>query len=109
MKILVVGASGFVGRHLLVALRERSDEVVTASLRDPDGAASIAASCDAIVNLAGEPIAQRWNAIVKRRIEESRVELPRRFLQSLAHRSRRCTAYVSASAVGYYGASETKT
>lgn len=109
MKILVLGASGFVGRHLARALHARGDEVVTASLRDPIEAASAAAACEAVVNLAGEPIAQRWNAAVKGRIEASRVEAPRRFLDALAERTRRCTIYVSASAVGYYGTSETAT
>jgi uncharacterized protein len=109
MKVLLLGASGFVGRHLATALTARGDEIVNASLRDPSAAASVAASCDAIVNLAGEPIAQRWSESVKQRIETSRVVAPRRFLDSLAYRSRRCTVYVSASAVGYYGTSETET
>jgi len=109
MKVCLLGASGFVGTHLSEALKRRGDEVVTASLRDPVTAASFAASCDAIVNLAGEPIAQRWNERVKRRIEESRVAAPRRFLEALAQCDRGCAAYVSASAVGYYGTSETET
>jgi uncharacterized protein (TIGR01777 family) len=109
LKVLLLGASGFVGRHLEVALSDRGIEVVSASLRDPAVAAGTAAQCDAIVNLAGEPIAQRWNAEVKRRIESSRVEAPRRFLDALAQRERRATVYVSASAVGYYGTSETAT
>jgi uncharacterized protein len=109
VKVLVLGASGFVGGHLVPALRDRGDDVVTASLRDAAGAASIAADCDAVVNLAGEPLAQRWNDKVKARIEESRVDTPRRFLEALAAKPRRCTVYVSASAVGYYGTSETET
>lgn len=109
MKVVVLGASGFVGKHLTAALHARGDDVMTASLRDPVAAADAAAQCDAIVNLAGEPLAQRWNADVKRSIEESRVDTPRRFLQALAQRDRRCAAYVSASAVGYYGTSETET
>jgi uncharacterized protein len=109
MKVLLLGESGFVGRHLAPALRARGDEVVGAPLRDPAIAANVAAQCDAIVNLAGEPLAQRWNASVKRRIEESRVDAPRRFLEALAKLQRRCTTYVSASAVGYYGTSETET
>lgn len=109
MKIVVLGGSGFVGKHLAIALRDRGDEVNAVSLRDPVAAAAIAADCDTIVNLAGEPLAQRWNAEVKRRIEDSRVAAPCRFLEALAQRSRRCTAYVSASAIGYYGTSETET
>ncbi len=109
MKILLLGASGFVGRHLSAALRARGEDVATASLRDPSAAADVAIACDAIVNLAGEPLGQRWNADVKRRIEASRVDAPRRFLDTLAERSSRSKTYVSASAIGYYGTSETET
>lgn len=109
MKIAILGASGFVGKHLEAALRARGEEIVAASLRDPAAAAESARDCDGIVNLSGEPLGQRWNAGVKRRIEESRVQLPRNFLDALAQRPRRCSFYVSASAIGYYGTSETET
>jgi uncharacterized protein len=109
MRVLLLGASGFIGKHLARRLRERGEDVVAASLRDPAAAAGVAAACDAVVNLAGEPIAQRWSSAAKRRIESSRVELPRRFLDALAQRERRCVTFVSASAVGYYGASEETT
>jgi uncharacterized protein len=109
MKLLLLGGSGFVGRYLGNAVRARGDQVLEASLRDSATAADAAASCDAIVNLSGEPIAQRWSAAVKQRIEASRVEAPRRFLEALSKSERRCTRYVSASAIGYYGTSETTT
>jgi uncharacterized protein (TIGR01777 family) len=110
VKVLVLGASGFVGRHLSSALRSRNDSVLTASLRDPAAAAVTAASCDAVVNLAGEPIAQRWDSNVKQRIASSRVDAPKRFFEALgAHSERSTKTYVSASAVGYYGTSETAT
>ncbi len=109
MNVLVLGASGFVGRHVTTALRERGDEVTPGSLRDPQRAAQMAARCDAILNLAGEPLAQRWNARVKERIETSRTELPRRFLEALRSNRGDAGVYVSASAVGYYGTSETAT
>lgn len=110
MKVLVLGASGFVGARLTAALAARGDAVATASLRDPAAAAGMAAGCDAIVNLAGEPIAQRWTDAAKRRMEQSRIDAPRRFLEALGARTdRRCGAYVSASAIGYYGTSTTET
>lgn len=109
MKVAILGGSGFVGTHVAAALRARGDEIAEASLRDPAAAAEMARDCDGIVNVAGEPLGQRWNASLKRRIEESRVELPRRFLEALAQRPRRCTFYVSASAIGYYGTSEMQT
>jgi uncharacterized protein len=109
MRALVLGASGFVGRHLVGALRARGDSVEEASLRAPEEAASAAQACDAVVNLAGETLAQRWNAAAKQRIERTRTELPRRFLQALASLRRRPAVYVSASAIGYYGTSESAT
>jgi uncharacterized protein len=109
MNVCVLGGSGFIGTHLVAALRARGDDVTLASLRDPHEAAQRAAPCEAIVNLAGEPIAQRWNVFVKQRIMQSRVEAPGLFLEALAQRERSTSAYVSASAIGYYGTSETET
>jgi uncharacterized protein (TIGR01777 family) len=107
VKALVLGASGFLGKHLASALQQRGDTVERGSLRDVDAAARAAAACDAVINLAGEPIGQRWSAAVKQRIEYSRAELPRRFLETLASQERRPSIYVSSSAIGYYGTSET--
>ncbi len=109
MRVAVFGASGFIGTHLTAALSARGDEVRAGSLRDPLRAAQLAAGCDAIANLAGEPIAQRWNARVKERIESSRVALPRAFLEALAVTDGHPKVFVSASAIGYYGTSETRT
>ncbi|HEX3458240.1 MAG TPA: TIGR01777 family oxidoreductase [Candidatus Baltobacteraceae bacterium] len=106
---MILGASGFIGGRLASALRARGDDVLTATLREPKAAAAFAASCDAIVNLAGEPVAQRWNDAVKRRIKESRVDLPRRFIEALAQQPKRPSTYVTASAIGYYGTSESAT
>lgn len=109
MRVFVAGASGFVGTHLVRALAGRGDAVVEGSLRDPAAAAVAAAPCDAIVNLSGEPIAQRWNESVTRAILDSRTETPRRFLEALSVLDRAAAIYVSASAIGYYGTSETET
>jgi uncharacterized protein (TIGR01777 family) len=87
----------------------RGDETVAASLRDPQAAAEKLASCDAVVNLSGESLAQRWTATVKHNILYSRTELPRRFIEALASQPRQPSAYISASAVGFYGTSETET
>ncbi len=110
MKVCVLGASGFVGRHLVPRLQARGDTVTPASLRDPAAAAAVAAGCDAIVNLAGEPVGQRWSEASKHAILYSRTEMPRRFLDALSRIEPRAPkAYVSASAIGYYGTSETET
>ncbi|MGA7571029.1 MAG: TIGR01777 family oxidoreductase [Candidatus Aquilonibacter sp.] len=109
MRVGLVGASGFIGRHLQAALIARGDEVVPASLRNPSAAAGALRRCDAVINLAGEPIAQRWTPSVKERLRNSRVGATRALLDALARDEPRPSVYVSASAIGYYAPSETQT
>lgn len=59
---------------------------------------------DAVIHLAGEPLAEgRWTAEKKRRIRDSRVAATRHLVAGLAARAERPSVFVSASAVGYYG------
>lgn len=109
MRVTVIGASGFIGRHLSAALRGRADEVVEASLRNADAAAQACEGSDAIVQLAGAPVITRWSARDKDEIRRSRVESTRALVERLSQLRSRPTIYVSASAIGYYGASETAT
>jgi uncharacterized protein len=109
MRVAIFGASGFIGRHLTRALQARGDEVVPSSLRDPRKAAQDAAGCRVAVNLAGESLAQRWNASVKSKILESRTAAPGQFFDRLADIADKPSVYVSASAIGYYGTSESAT
>jgi uncharacterized protein len=109
VRVGLVGASGFIGKHLRAALTERGDEVVSASSRDPRAAAEAVRACDAIVNLAGEPVAQRWTRAAKERMRTSRVEGTRALLDALARGSSRPATYISASAIGYYPPSESAT
>lgn len=109
MRVTVLGASGFIGRRLVAALGARGDVVVELSLRDPEAAAAASADSDAVVNLAGAPISVRWTPAVKEALKSSRVDLPRRYLAALAGVAERPKAYVSASAVGYYGTSRSAT
>ncbi|HEY9085110.1 MAG TPA: TIGR01777 family oxidoreductase [Candidatus Tyrphobacter sp.] len=102
-RVALLGGSGFIGTALATALRARGDEVSLLSLRAPRAAAAAASACGVIVNLAGEPIAQRWTPKIKRRILDSRTRAPRDFLEALAALPRTSRAYVSASAIGYYG------
>jgi uncharacterized protein len=109
MTITVLGASGFVGSALVTALKQRGDEVRTVSLRDPARAAEAARGSNVVVNLAGAPVIGRWTDERKAEIARSRVDLPRAFLSALERGNARPAAYVSASAVGYYGMSRTAT
>ena len=110
----MAGASGLLGRRVVRAFRGRGDEVV-AFVRgggEVDGARTVQwfptaepvpagalDGVDAVVNLAGSPIARRWNDEVKREIRASRVETTRRLVDALDG----VPVLVNASAVGYYG------
>jgi uncharacterized protein (TIGR01777 family) len=71
---------------------------------DPVGEPAPAlAGQDAVVNLAGESVAQRWSERAKRAIRESRVTGTRNLIAGLRECDPRPRTLVSASAVGYYG------
>jgi hypothetical protein len=112
MHVTVTGATGLIGRRIVRALRERGDDVIAVS-RDPARAASalgVGATTwddlrigDAVVNLAGENLAQRWTTDAKRRIRDSRVNGTRRLVEAIAQADPRPRVLLSSSAVGYYG------
>lgn len=72
-------------------------------------AAEASLDSDVVVNLAGAPVAVRWTKSAKREIVRSRVDLTREYLDALIRWGTFPKAYVSASAVGYYGTSPTAT
>jgi uncharacterized protein (TIGR01777 family) len=100
VKIAITGASGFVGRALSDRLRSAGHGVIEVSLRTQPSP-EVFAGCKAVVNLAGEPVAQRWTAAARERISKSRVEGTRTLVAAL--RKHPPAALVSASAIGYYG------
>lgn len=100
MKIGLTGASGFVGSKLAIALREAGHGLVSLSSRSEDGLRDLP-GCDAVVNLAGEPIAQRWTHAARKHIMESRVQGTRRVVDAM--RRLPPQVLVNASAIGYYG------
>jgi uncharacterized protein (TIGR01777 family) len=118
--VAVTGASGFVGRRLIEELSNRGARVIALGRSpqprgtppegewrcfDPSGRPNPAAfdGADAVVHLAGESIAGRWDAAKKLRIASSRIDGTRTVVESLRGLSRRPRVLVSASAVGYYG------
>jgi len=111
MRILVSGASGFVGKALVSYLAAKRCEAVP--LTHEFGAAGQykwrAASgsledFDAAVHLAGEPLSLgRWSAEKKRMILASRKEGTSALSLALARLRRPPPVFISASAVGYYG------
>ena len=119
MNCLVTGATGFVGTSLVELLLGQGHSVhyfARKQARQLDGRADFhrwetnqkpalgdMPPFDAVIHLAGEPVAQHWNGEVKRKILDSRVDGTRNLVLALADSSNRPLVLVSASAVGYYG------
>jgi uncharacterized protein len=123
MKVTVTGATGTIGRALVAELAGRGDEV-TALSRDAErarGALHVEALAwgdpktapppldalrgrDGVVNLVGEPIAQRWSDAAKREIHDSRVLATRNLVGALRELAaeERPKVLVSQSGVGFY-------
>lgn len=116
-RVLVTGATGFIGRRLVAALIGAGHEVI-ALVRNPETAglpapitvvtdlAGIAPDTriDAVVNLAGEPISDGlWTLAKRRRILRSRLQVTRDVRRLVARLERRPEVLVSGSAIGWYG------
>jgi len=108
MKILLTGATGFVGGHLTRELEAGGHSVVPVSRRpgpgvdwSDEGLARGVRETDAVCHLAGESVLGRWSASKKGTIRSSRVETTRRLAELLAEKG--SGALVQASAVGFYG------
>jgi uncharacterized protein len=104
MRVAVTGASGLIGTRLGAALRARGDDVTPLKLRDGPPSPAALAGHDAVVHLAGEPVAQRWTGAARERIRNSRVEGTRGLVAAIAAADPRPRVLVTASGVGYYGA-----
>jgi uncharacterized protein len=120
MTFLITGATGFIGKklaHLLLARgdtvnylgRRRSPELDSRvayhpwnNVNEPPPLNSVP-RLDAIVHLAGEPVAQRWTSAAKKRIYSSRVEGTRQLVTAIGKLRYKPAVLVSASAIGYYG------
>ena len=120
MRIVVTGATGFIGQSLVQRLAADGHEVHIlirkprtglppqipysiwdAQENDPPPAALDGA--EAVVHLAGEPVTQRWTQAVKRGIRSSRVGGTQRLISALSQLNSFPRVLIAGSAVGYYG------
>ena len=130
MRIVLAGGTGFLGRALGDAMVTAGHEVVVLSRQAPPaprpgqvwtgtaatrharwtgaddltGWGHVVDAADAIVNLAGESIAERrWTDAQKHRLRESRLETTRAIARAIQAATRPPQTLLNASAVGYYG------
>jgi uncharacterized protein (TIGR01777 family) len=115
VKVAVSGASGFIGTALVPSLEAEGHEVIRLVRREPGAAneirwdpaageidAQALTGVDAIVNLSGATIAQRWTEARKREILESRTATTD-LLARVAAELDPHPALICASAMGAYG------
>ena len=116
MKIVISGASGLIGSALVPALRAEGHDVIRLVRREAaagdevswsPAAVDIDASglqgIDAIVNLSGENIGQRWSESKKREILESRTTATGLLARTAASLDPRPSVFVCAGGIGIYG------
>ena len=114
MRVLITGASGFIGTALSEALLQRGDEVIAwVHNRSPQNSSvktvrllsDIDQPIDAVVNLAGAPIADaRWSDSRKALLLSSRKQTTEALVQWLGQQSEPPQTLISGSAIGFYGA-----
>lgn len=119
MKILITGATGFIGSNFI---QQFSNHQFIVLARDIDRAKQMLGnkhkyysnlqqispdeSIDAIINLAGEPIAnKRWSATQKNKIETSRWQTTQDLVSWIKHAHTKPRCFISGSAIGIYGTS----
>ncbi len=133
MKIAITGATGFVGTSLVKKLNKPENQLLILT-RNPARATKVfpasafpnleivaytpkkegewqpaISGCDAVINLAGEPISERWSPKHKKEILDSRQLGTRTIVEAIKKADPKPKVLVNASAIGYYGTSETKT
>lgn len=131
MKIVITGATGFVGTRLVEGLQADGHDLVVLTRQVSHGQQvfpvasfprveiieytplasgpwqGVLAGSDAVINLAGAPISERWTTTHKQAILDSRHLGTEKLVEALAQADPRPRVWINASAIGYYGTSET--
>jgi hypothetical protein len=117
MRIIIGGASGFIGKPLIKRLRDSGHEVTQLVRRDPGGEGQVAwrpnegeldpaalDGVDAAINLAGVGVGDhRWNDEFKKLLRSSRINATSTLARAVAAAGTPPRVLINACAVGYYG------
>ncbi len=125
MKILITGATGLLGKKLLIDLMKKGHTVIGVcrdrkklielphdqtyswdALSDKEFPIEAMKNCDAVIHLAGEPVAaRRWNKDIKINILESRTRGTEQIVSAMKKlkKSDQPSVFISGSAIGFYG------
>lgn len=127
MHIVVTGGTGFIGRTLCASLFKDGHRVTVLTRNASEASQLLGAvgtavewngreagawgqsleGADAVINLAGAPIAEaRWTNARKRLLSDSRVLTTRVLVDAMSRRTSKPRVLISASGIGYYGASD---
>ena len=130
MKIVLTGATGFVGVKLVERLHALGNHIVVLARNFPKASrqfpqesfpnvelisytpfelgdwAKVISGSDAVINLAGEPLAGvRWTDKRKQEIRDSRILTTKVLVEAIAQADVKPQVLISGSAIGYYGTS----
>ncbi len=120
MKILITGATGFIGSYISEKFSEMGNEIFVITRKPEkakfkaflwDGKEIIGDSkidgFDAVINLAGENIfSLRWTKTKKEKIFSSRVNFTRKLCKFIGTFKKKPKVFIQASAIGYYKGGE---
>lgn len=123
MKIAITGGSGFIGKRLIHYWLSEGHDIINisrSSTKQIPGVRTVTwdalqsdvaalQGVDAIVNLAGESISQRWTAAAKSRILQSRLQAAEQVALLVSRLDPKPNVVVNASGMSIYGTSETDT
>ncbi len=131
MKLLLTGCTGFIGRELIPLLIREGHSLTVISRKskgelkaiannqsinviqinpaessswDEEEVQSCLKSCEGVINLAGEPIAEkRWTTVHRKEIKNSRIETTKNLIKNLRNLRKPPKVLINASAIGFYG------
>ncbi len=106
MKVVMSGASGFVGSHLTKEFKDRGWKIVPLNrsdfkLSDSEFARKLTGA-DLVVHLAGAVISRRWTEEYKKELYSSRVDTAKKIVKAMKMMEEKPKLFISTSAVAIY-------